>query len=44
MPLREARAFSGALGGWAAGSGPAYRRLALAIRARIEAGARLSVP
>src|SRR6266545_6274373 len=39
MPFQEARAFAGPLGDWSAGSGPAYRRLALAIRARVEAGA-----
>ena len=39
MQLQEARAFAGALGDWAAGSGPAYRRLAGAIRGRAEAGA-----
>ena len=39
MTFQEARAFSGPLGDWSAGSGPAYRRLALAIRARVEAGA-----
>ncbi len=39
MAIHEARAFSGPLGNWAAGSGPAYRRLAHAIRGRVEAGA-----
>ncbi len=39
MPSYEVRAFSASLGDWAGGSGPAYRRLAHAIRARVEAGA-----
>src|SRR2546426_6196651 len=39
MPFQEARAFASPLGDWTAGSGPTYRRLALAIRARVEAGA-----
>ena len=39
MHSHEAGAFAGALGDWTAGSGPAYRRLARAIRSRAEAGA-----
>src|SRR6266536_4000848 len=39
MAFQEARAFASPLGDWTTGSGPTYRRLALAIRARVEAGA-----
>jgi DNA-binding transcriptional MocR family regulator len=39
MQLHEAGGFVRALGNWTRGSGPAYRRLAHAIRERAEAGA-----
>jgi DNA-binding transcriptional MocR family regulator len=39
MHSHEASGFVAALGSWAGGSGPAYRRLARAIRERAEAGA-----
>ena len=38
MHLNESRAFGSALGDWTAGSGPAYRLLAAAIRSRAESG------
>ena len=38
MSTIEPRAFAAALGDWQIGSGPVYRRLAGAIRVRIEAG------
>jgi DNA-binding transcriptional MocR family regulator len=39
MHSHEASGFAAALGSWTGGSGPAYRRLARAIRERAEAGA-----
>src|SRR5437867_10474272 len=38
MHFHEAGAFGRGLGEWKTGSGPSYRRLAAAIRGRIEAG------
>ena len=39
MHSNESRVFGSSLGDWTAGSGPAYRLLAAAIRSRAEAGA-----